>query len=195
MKTNILSRLIIATLFGFCLCLSAQAQSVSYFMKITGPNIPGTSVVGGPSDPVNYVDQIEVSSYSLSGAKPVDLSGTTQTTNDFEFNGLECVMALDGKAYPLMLTGLASGTLYTEIVLDGVSFAQPDSPRVFFKLEMKNTRIQSITQQGTSGDQPIVSVVFRPTAMRITTRYIKPNGDTSDPVVFVRNIVTGAATY
>jgi hypothetical protein len=66
---------------------------------------------------------------------------------------------------------------------------------VFFKLEMKNTKIESMSQQGTNGDQPIVNVVFRPAAIRITTTFIRPNGSASDPVVFQRDLLTGAATY
>jgi len=166
-------------------------------MKITGPDIVGTSAVnsgGSVGSPGNCVDQIEVSSYSFSGIRPFEL-GALQEASTFEFRGLECVMALDGRAYSSMLTGLAARTTYTEIVLEGVSFTLPDAARVFFKLELKNTAIEPMSQQGTNGDQPIVNAVFRPTSIRITTPFIRPNGSASDPVVFQRNLLAGAATY
>lgn len=104
-------------------------------------------------------------------------------------------MALDGKAYPLMFTGVAAGTVYGEVILSGVSFGQPEAPVIFFKLEMKDVIIESMQLQGTNGDQPIVNAMFRPSSIRISTSFINPNGSTSTPVVFQRNLLTGAASY
>jgi type VI protein secretion system component Hcp len=194
MNTRKLTRWIGAALLGVCLSLVATAQSISYFMDVTaasGNKIPGTSVASG------YENLIEVSSYSLSAANEVTVGGVGgPSAGVFEFQGIECVMALDGKAYPLLLVRHASALPFSEIVLSGVSFGSGgENPRVFFKLEMKNVFIQSISQQGTNGDQPIVNIMFRPSSIRITTTYIKPNGDPSDPVVFERNLINNTNTY
>lgn len=182
-------RLFFVVFFGLCLGLAARAQGLSYLMKITGPEINGQSVIEG------YENQIEVASYSLSGYKQIESGGgSVPTAGSFQFNGLECVMTLDGKAYPVLLTRMATGGLLTEVVFSGVSFSGPTS-RVFFKLEMKEVLIETMSQQGTNGDQPIVSINFRPSAMRITTTYLNPNGSESDPVVFQWSFVTGTAVY
>lgn len=183
-------RLILATCLGLWLGLAARAQGLSYLLDINNPDINGLSTTEG------FENQIEVQSYSFAGVNPITISPSSSefVSGRFEFNSVDCVLALDGKAYPVLLTKLATGGQLGEVILSGVSFAG-ENRRVFFKLEMKDTRIESISQQGTNGDQPIVSVSFRPSSIRITTNHLNADGSESDPVVFTWNLLLNNSTY
>lgn len=184
--------LLVALFIGLCLTFTASAQSLAYVLKITRT---GTSTIDGLSTMEGYNNQIEVASYSFSGNTPVTLgTGGNPTISRFVFSGVECVLTLDGKAYPRLLIEQAAGRTLSEIILTGVNL-NGETTREFFKLEMKNTFIETISQQGTNGDQPIVNILFRPSSIRLTTNYLNADGSTSDPIVFQWNLVANNATY
>jgi type VI secretion system secreted protein Hcp len=180
--SGLIGRLCALATVGLGLLLAQQtgrAQSSDFFLKIDSPVIAGESVVEG------YENQIEVVSYSFSGARSTSLasgpSGVTQ--GPFEFSEVNFVLLLDTKAVPLMFSRMASGTKIGKITLTGRALSSENS-FIFMKLELTDAYLSSASVQGNSGDRPIVNITAVPSKILLETTPRNPNGDPGTPSVF-----------
>jgi type VI protein secretion system component Hcp len=188
-------RLISSLLRPILLCGLLGATTLraqDYFLEILGPNIFGLSLAEG------YAGQIEVQSYSFANSRSVEIGGggVGLVPGAPAMDGFECVLLMDGRAYAsLWQRSLTTGAI-TDVILRGVSFSGGTAFE-FLKVELKTVLIESISQVGTAGDRPVVSVRFRPTAVRITSRYLDNMGQPqpTPPMTVQWNFLTNSANF
>jgi len=171
-----------------------RAQSLGYFLYEVGR---GSGVpLEGSTENFHYkpVKAVEVISFSFNGNKPVSL-GQGGVAGPVQFNPLELVIQDDPNILAGLISKMALGSHYADLVLEGAVTGSGGANEVVFKLELRKVYVSAVNLSGTDGDRAIYNLSLEWEAMRISTWKRKPDGTLEAVTPRSWNRVLGNTTF
>ncbi|MFZ4771533.1 MAG: Hcp family type VI secretion system effector [Ferruginibacter sp.] len=164
--------------------ITGVVQAPTIFMQISDPGI-----ISGESLNSSHTNWIDIKAFQGGACAAVTISGAgTQigqpTTNDFTFTTL--VNKTTAHFKNQMYTGSDIPTVFVDFtIFDG------STDLVYYKIEMANAFVTSVTEAGTDADgKPLCNITLTPRKFRYTYKPIMANGSLGTPVIFGWDRVT-----
>lgn len=168
------------------LCLgTASAQSITYILDYD--TVPGSTVLSG------FEDKIEVLSYSQGVGRAVSAPtgpGGNREASVPSVGEMNVLMALDPKASIGLLKEAHIGEGKT-VKLKGLRSAGQSGFQQFMEIELTNTMISGLNQEGSNGNQVYVNLTLNFTKIKYTIWKINPQtGEPETPESFTYDVAT-----
>ncbi len=163
----------LSILFSLLTANLLSAQEVDYYLKIVGPNIAGSSVT------TDHENEIVVLSYALSASNDAQINPAAPEgiqTQTARTDGVEFLIQGDVIAIPKLFTKANDGSFITTMTLTAVASVGAGNTYNPVIITLTDCAIGSISQEGSTGDLPIFSVLVVPSTVEIKTRALLANG-------------------
>ncbi|RYD26801.1 MAG: type VI secretion system tube protein Hcp [Verrucomicrobiaceae bacterium] len=181
--------LLTALLVSCCLGTLVRAQSVTYFLDYEG--IPGSTTM------VGFENKIEVLSYSSGVGRAISTptgASSNREASAPSVSELTVFIALDPKANMELTKAAFIGNGKT-VKLKGVRAVGDGPPQLFMEIEMTDTMIAALSQEGSNGNQVYINLSLNFTKVKYTTIPFNPQtGQPGQPQIFTYNLTTAVGS-
>ncbi|MBN8732411.1 MAG: type VI secretion system tube protein Hcp [Acidobacteria bacterium] len=126
-----------------------MSQGSYYYMKLKGPDVPGSCKKKG------YEDWCEVNSWGLNISNPVDVTKSTGGSLGTPNLSLFSITKVRDKASPKISKMLMTGEHFDEIIFEGRRTGQKgEEGPVFIRITLRNAKIAGVTPDTSSSNAP-----------------------------------------